>query len=88
MTRAASDATVTTVPWLCEIMSGRNSLTKRKCDRMLTANVFEIEASVDDRIVRPEPMPALLMRIVGCPMVERIEVAASATAEGSVISQV
>ena len=55
---------------------------------MLTSKVRRIEASEELRIVKPEPMPALLIRIVGWPRLDRMDAAVLATASGEVISQV
>lgn len=79
---------MTTVPWLAVTMEGRNSRTRRKWERMFTAKIRSREVSVDLRIVKLLPMPALLIRIVGCPRVEWTEAAALETASWDVISQV
>lgn len=79
---------MTTVPWLAVTMEGRNSRTRRKWERMFTAKIRSREVSVDLRIVKLLPMPALLIRIVGCPRVERTEAAVLETASGEVMSQV
>jgi len=55
---------------------------------VFTAKIRSTEVSVDLRIVDSLAMPALLIRIVGCPRVERTEAAALETASGDVMSQV
>jgi hypothetical protein len=49
---------------------------------VLTLKVRLMSFSVVSRIVLPRATPALLMRIVGLPSVERMDEAASAMAEG------
>ena len=68
-------------------MAGRNSRTRRKCERRFTERVRWLEASVEVRIGVPWATPALLIRIVGAPWVARMVVAVEVTAEAEVMSQ-
>ena len=55
---------------------------------MLTSNTRCTEASEELTMVKPLAVPALLIRIVGWPRVDRIDAAVLDTASGEVMSQV
>lgn len=81
-------ATVTMCPLSCLIMAGRNSPTVYQWLSRLTPKIFCSWRGVVSTMVCAEPIPALLMRMVGCPTLLRIVSAALWTAVGSVMSQV
>lgn len=80
------DAMVTMVPWLAATIAGTNSRIKRKCERMLTSKTLETESSVVWRRGRPAAVPALLIRMVGTPILERTEDAQVETFSGEEMS--
>ena len=87
LTAAASEAMVTTVPWLAAIMEGSTARASWKCESVLTA---KMRSMVPSGAVRNGPvgaMPALLIRIVGEPKRARIWSRARVMLEAEVMSQ-
>lgn len=84
--KLAMDAIVMMCPWFFSIMLGMNSRTIRKCEMVFTSNVWRILDSDFSSIAPSWPTPALLIRMVGCPLSARIVAATSAMLDEEVMS--